>query len=566
MRMRTRGNVVMVALGLAIGACGDGSTNVEEPVGNLADAVCDLVFGCCTGGEAAVLVGPYVTVDDCAERLVNSATLAPGSTINLGAFGGGSIVLPNLADLQRAIDDGRTEVDNDAVAACLAVIEATGCNTIEDEEPPTGCVPPEPVEETPCDEDKLFIGTVGDGGQCSSPGTSFECKPGLACRSGGATGVNGACVEPGDVNDLCFFDAECKQELYCSQFDGTCQIPKAEGETCVYSNPDDPDPPAATLLVECAETLSCDPVTDTCVAACQRGASCFSDLQCDEDAGLQCIIGRCGLPRGIGLPCNANDDCESDRCDFDPNVSEFVCVAKLANGDACNGDDADCASGFCDTTVFECAAQVAPPGLCPSARDPQCADSYCETTTVFCTSDTECVGSGTCDLVSGICEYYCVALRADGAACTRGGQCQSETCVNGFCRTVPLADGEPCNFASECESEFCGFELTRVCTRLPLANGGACTSGTQCSSGLCFAGQCDTGLGDGDRCDQAGTPPCGRDLYCDTESSPIACVPVREAGEGCASSVQCRGACTIAFGRTMCDATPAEGAAVCDGG
>jgi hypothetical protein len=556
--------MVVVALGLMLGGCGDESTNVEEPVGDLAEAVCGLVYSCCSGGEAAALLGPYVTAEDCAERLVNSASLAPGTSLSLGAFGGGSVQLPNLADLQRAIDDGRTEVDREAVDACLALIQATECNAIEDDVPPEGCVAPEPVEPTPCDEDQLFIGKVGDGGECSSPGQSFECKTGLACRSGGATGVTGACVEPGDVSDLCFFDAECNEDLYCSQLDGTCQVPRLESETCVYANPDDLDPPSGTLLIECAIGLSCDPVTDTCVAPCQRGATCFGDAQCDQEAGLQCVINRCDLPRAVGLPCGSDDDCETDRCGFDPELSEFVCIDKLANGESCFGADADCTSGFCDTSVFECAAQVTPPGLCPSARDVQCGTSYCETTFVFCSSDAECVGSGSCDLVSGICDYYCVALRADGATCDRSGQCQSETCVGGFCRTIPLADGESCNFNGECESGFCGLELTRVCTQLPLSNGSACSSSSHCDSGVCFLGQCDQGLSQGDRCDLGG-PPCGRDLYCDGAESPISCVPFREAGEDCEGSFQCRGSCSVLFGRTMCDVTPADGAAVCDG-
>jgi hypothetical protein len=195
----------------------------------------------------------------------------------------------------------------------------------------------------------------------------------------------------------------------------------------------------------------------------------------------------------------------------------------------------------------------------------QCADGYCETTYVSCSSDPECVGSGLCNLTYGRCEYYCVALRNDGAICDSYFQCDSGACVDGFCRTLPLVDGSPCTSPGQCESGFCGYDEPRVCESLPLASGKRCTSPEQCESGVCFDAACVAGLTDGQPCDDPFQPPCARDLFCDaTEDNPL-CTPVLEAGQECEASYQCRQSCTLRFGRYVCDATPAQDAAVCDG-
>ena len=554
--------------------CGDSSANsVAE---DLAQTVCDYAFGCCTRGETDFLLGPYVLESDCADRLVNSAAIASRAQIDLSAMTSAAdvtIELPNLGELQRAIDDGRTRVKRGGVDACISFIEGLGCNELVEVDPVEGCVVPEPPEETPCQIELMLEGQVGAGGACTSPGSTFECEPGLVCRTLGMFGIEGACVAPGGAGDFCFIDPECGEELYCSQADGTCQVPRAEGEACAYSDRDDPSPPQSTLLIECEVGLFCDPVTDLCVGPCQRGAGCSFDTQCDDEQGLKCIQGRCDLPRVEGLPCLSDTDCQEGlRCAQNiANPAQSICQQKLANGDFCSTfEEDDCDSGFCDNNVFECAPQSDPGGLCPTARNAQCSGGFCETQFVSCTDNSQCLGSGVCNTAAFRCEFFCVATLPDGAICGNSAQCTSEACIGGFCRTVPLPDGEECIFDSQCASQFCGVDSVRVCESLPLSNGTACNSNFQCESGICFSQgfgipTCNAGLREGDRCDQFPSPPCGADLFCESRLQPPECVPVLEAGSECEGDFQCRFDCTTRFARQLCDVTPAEGTAICDG-
>lgn len=551
-------------------ACVD---DVESDARELVDEICDLTFRCCSRGEVDLFFGPFVDRDSCAERLQNSANLAAYTVVAL-PFENAAVSVPNLAVLQRAVDEGRADIDEDALAECLDLLGQLECNGPLADAPaeePDGCEPPPEPVDSPCNLEALVIGLVGDGGDCSSPGVSLECTEGLACRAVDSLGVDGVCVAPGGVDDYCFSDGECDEELYCSVLDGTCQEPKGEGEVCAYGDPEDPSPSPDTLLIECAEGLSCDPITDLCVAPCQLGAQCAGDDDCDAEAGLSCIVGRCDRPRPAGLPCSDAADCaEGLRCAVDEsNPGRNVCQERLADGETCQPyAHVDCASGYCDLLTSRCAPASEPGGVCPSAESAQCDGGYCETGFVYCDDDTDCTGSGSCNLSLGRCEYYCIALQPDGSTCTGDGQCASNACVDGFCRTVPLASGQPCTFDSQCASGFCSLDAERVCADLPLPNGSTCSSPLQCDSGVCHQNQCQAGLAEGADCSSTLDPPCGKGLYCHYSEiagqAPL-CAPLRGPGEPCDGSFQCHGGCTIRYGRRMCDATVAQDEAVCDG-
>ena len=551
---------------LAGTAC-DGSPNAGKTVDDLATAVCDLTFRCCERGEVDFFLGPFVDATNCEERIRRQAELDTTSTI-AAPFEGAAVFVPNIGVLQNAIDDGRVEINADALDACLDFLGGLSCNELIEEPEPEGCQPPEPPEEPLCDIELLVTGTVGDGGTCTSPGFSFECKPGLACRAIDSLGIDGVCVEPGAEGDFCFGSDECGEDLYCSLLDGTCQAPRQAGETCLVSD-------GGGVLIACAEDLSCDPVTDTCVARCERGSVCFDDDDCDVEAGLQCIVGRCDSTRGVGLPCQISEHCtEGLRCGLNPATgTDLVCLEKIPTGQTCSTAQPDhCQTGFCDPATSLCAAASDPGQTCPSLLHEQCAGGYCEDSPrlTFCDENADCVDtSGVCNLDLARCEAFCIALQPDGAACVNGFECQSETCVGGFCRTTPLADGQPCNTSDECASEFCNHETPSVCEALPLPNGRVCFLDQECASGVCHQGSCQTGLSEGADCSSSDPfgidPPCARNLFCDRELQPPLCVPALAAGEECFSSDQCLGACTQKFNRRMCDATPAEGAAACDG-
>lgn len=551
-----------LAAAALLGACSDGPS-ASGTVDDLAQAVCDISFRCCDRGEIDFFYGPFTDGTNCAERMRQQADV-DNATIIAAPFEGAVVAVPNVGVLQNAIDDGRVEIDGEALDACLEFLAGVTCNELVEEPEPETCQPVEPEEENLCDPRLLVIGKVGEGGDCTNPGVSLECREGLACRAVDSLGIQGVCVKPGSEGDFCINSGECGEDLYCSLLDGTCQVPRQEGETCLIAD-------GGGVLLACDEDLSCDPITDTCVARCARGAACFSDLDCDQEAGLQCIVGRCDSPRDVGLPCQTSEHCkEGLRCGVNPATgTDLVCLEKLENGVNCSvAVPGDCASGFCDPTTTTCAATADPGDVCPSFSHVQCAGGYCDTTprSTPCSTDPECADtSGVCDIASGVCQAFCVALQPDGAQCLNGFECESGTCVDGFCRTTPLADGQPCNFAGDCASGFCNHEFPSLCETLPLANGSTCFLAEECESGICFGGSCQNGLSEGADCSSLADPPCARGLFCDREQQPPLCTPLLAAGAECTSSVQCQGNCTSRFNRRLCDATPPEGAEVCDG-
>jgi len=561
----------MVAAALAAG-CGDDGA-VGNRAGLLIDDICDAVFRCCDRGEVSYYFGDFTDEDNCRERLQNSAELAALAAIGI-PLENIRIYLPNLPVLQAAVDDGRAEFNAANVKACRELIQSAEC-AVEPEEPPVGCVPVEIPEESPCDLENLVIGKVERGHVCTSPGTSFECKEGLTCVRYNSLGLDGVCVEPGDVGEYCYSDGECNEELYCSFQDGTCQVPAGEGETCAFADPLDPTPSPFTQIIKCAEGLSCDPVSKTCVGGCKAGAICQRDENCDTEAGLTCIgnrqglvTGRCDVLHEDGQPCdapNGNDDCAAGlRCDVDPrDPTQDICQPKFIDAASCVGyTNDDCASGFCNGSV--CVPALAAGDVCLTQSDLECAAGFCDNSEVAinCSANPG-LCSNSCN--GATCNPFCSALLPNDSACIRDSQCVSGGCVNNLCKPVPLANGASCNNSLQCESGFCNvYEVAPTCVTLPLANGAACVSGSVCDSKVCFGGVCTTGAGLGTDCGGM-LEPCAKDFYCDTKLSRPSCAAKLSPGDACDTSEQCYGGCQLRYNQQVCDPTPPEGALTCDG-
>lgn len=561
-------------------ACGGGdeSAGGSAPVDlapkytELSQHVCDLAFRCCTRGEVSWYLAPYIDAAGCPGRFVEHAALSSTASIDLEQVLGVHVRVPNLGAASRAVSEGRVQIDEAALVTCFAYLQNLPCNKYE--EKPEGCVPPDPPpDETPCEPEKIFIGKVKEQGRCTSSLGSMECQPGLGCRTDGELGVFGQCVKLSDVGEHCVSDSECLDKLYCSQLDGTCRVFRNQGETCLFADPDDPDPDPQTALIRCRADLSCNPLTDTCVAACQRGAKCASDAFCDEAQKLECVTGRCDLPRAKGLPCAEDDDCEKNLiCKPDPaDPSENVCSSKSPLNSACVSHD-DCASGFCEPILDRCEVQLPPGSLCPSNLSQQCADGRCVKEQITCFGDTDCTSSKKCNTITNQCSSYCVALLPEGAACAVDSDCATDHCIAGFCRNPPLANGAACDGAADCESEFCSLDVPSVCKELPLPLGDPCSASSQCDSGVCFAQGgtlkkiCISGLDEDEECGKPQQAPCSpKKFYCDGDKKPPVCVPLKETGEACTGDIQCRGNCTLKHSRMLCDTTPPPKAALCDG-
>lgn len=557
-----------------IGGCSS-STSVEPTAEELAASVCELSFRCCDRGEVSWYLGPYVRDETCVERLLRAGELRPSTPVDLEPILGDPLVLPNLAALDRALNTERVKVDKDALEACLLFLAEQECNSPLEEVDPEACIPPEPPEESPCDPDLLFEGKVGEGGTCTSGFDSLECKEGLTCRTSARVGVKGECVPMGQVGSFCFGDSECDPDLYCSQLDGTCKPYGQAGDPCVFADRESLTPDPSTALLRCDPLLSCDPVTDICVEACQRGARCSTDFACDQDQELTCVLGRCDLLREEGLPCGAADDCvEGLLCAADPEEpGRTVCTRGKAAGEPCESH-VECATGYCDPETLECQEKLPNGELCTSGLDLQCRSGDCDTSFVACASDADCTESGSCDLTTSRCDPFCAERLPNGATCVDDAECVSEACVAGICRELPLAQGEPCDTDVECETGFCSLDDERVCKELPLDNGERCASGSQCESMVCFARSlgdppvCVTGAGENEPCGVSDMLPCDpRKFFCDASGETMPrCAPFRETGEDCESSTECRGACETKFNRRLCTPAAPPDAAVCDGG
>jgi hypothetical protein len=567
-------------LALWCGCGGDEEPTPPAPaapvVSSLASTLCDTAFRCCTRGEANYFMGPFVSQDNCAERLMMRAAQEPSSIVNFDPMFGLAVGLPNLGALEQANAEGRGTVDGAAVLACIDYLRALPCPSYKAVEKDDGkCkVPEPPAEATPCDAKKLFKGLVQEGGVCSSDGGGLECAQDLVCRTDPQLGVNGRCVRLGAVGDACTNDTHCREKLYCSLVDGTCQERRKQGEACAYSDRDDPTPDPSTLIVKCDSHLSCDPITEICVEHCQRGAACDQDSDCDQEQELYCVAERCDRRRAEGLPCQQDTDCqETLRCEQDlADITRKVCTPKLADGDPC-GSSLDCTSGFCHPLEHTCAARKGANERCETGQDQQCAAGRCERESVTCQTDEQCPISGLCVLSQGMCSYYCVQTKDDGAKCTADTECRSEACIAGFCRTPPLETGQECSAHEHCDTGFCGLEKERICTELPLPLGARCATSSQCESLVCFDsaknGQptCTTGLSAGEACGDPDQQPCNRHkLFCDTvdQAKPV-CMPLHETGDDCERDEQCRGTCVIKFARHMCSAQAAPKAAICNG-
>lgn len=166
------------------------------------------------------------------------------------------------------------------------------------------------------------------------------------------------------------------------------------------------------------------------VAPLSIGQSCSQDQRCDSghcEDGVCCdsACGQCqacvesktGKPDGTCAPIPAGEDPDSD-------CTDPVCAAGVQTGNECDG------AGACDTRVIEC-----DPYRC-AAGGGVCAAS--------CMTEMDCVVSAFCDTATNVCK----GTRPLGDACTRGDQCASNNCVDGYC----------CNSACDGQCEACDVE------------------------------------------------------------------------------------------------------------
>jgi hypothetical protein len=158
----------------------------------IATSACKLVYQCCTTAQRAE--NPFVGSTEAACRS------------NYGALF--TLVVP---EMNQSITQGRLRYDGEALAACLATFEASGCSgTIDD---PAQC-------------EGVFIPLVESGGACTQQGECID----TACLGGDpGNDTDGVCGAPQANGADCTDDDECSSG-YCSGLACEPQLPN--GEDC----------------------------------------------------------------------------------------------------------------------------------------------------------------------------------------------------------------------------------------------------------------------------------------------------------------------------------------------
>jgi hypothetical protein len=309
------------------------------------------------------------------------------------------------------------------------------------------------------------------------------------CAAGGfcvlptpADGGQGTCNAPRQPNQPCRLNSQCVTTAFCdTRVDAGFCVPKvADGADCPpgadnnclsgYCNdlgfiPDGGLKSTCGRLAagqpcrsvtDCVATANCSRVppapSGTCLAQLALGQPCtftLADPSGNCVDGAACLGGTCKIAnfdQPVGAACaNAIGDCiETAYCQVNADAGSATCAPRNAPGSACTytrfAGDTVCVDGAqCEDTNLCLALQPAG-GACLAAYG--CSDllqctvgadggscapflatgAACDPNADFCAGNAQNSADGVCGATG------CVALVADGAACTTSGDCASVRC------------------------------------------------------------------------------------------------------------------------------------------
>lgn len=422
--------------GSTTGATGDPTTGAtsEPTAGSTSDVP--------TGGDTGQSVDPVDLACDLMREACERQVACGHAIVNNNPGGVDACLAEQRCEtVSELLDLPNVELDPDAVAACIAALEAASCGELVTHgfEIDPGC-------------SQYLAGTLGEGEACHG-GVVSDCAPGLSCVSDGGT-CPGSCVA---VPAPCS-EGSCGADAFCT-LDG-CQPRAALGEACdetkiELNNMSDRACVAGSHCEDsvCVADLGLGAQCfDLDVHACGDGACMCPDLEhCDEPTDYTCAPAR-----GEDEPCSGTFDCaEGLFCDF---YAGNRCAARGGPGEACNDS-----FGTCLHTL------VCVDGTCVDEQDiisdmPMLA------------AGESCNGGGSCPL---------------GMACT----CDDADCLDRHCVPAPGL-GENCDKQAfdghSCSEGLCDILASHTCVR-PGAAGEACpVDGLTfaCASLLCLDGRC----------------------------------------------------------------------------
>jgi hypothetical protein len=325
-----------------------------------------------TGGSFATACTSYTTTSS--NRFSDCQQATPAFTSRVAAS---LFTTDYCAETGRAITAGRVAYDDSKARACIAAIQAASCPALETTVSSPNC-------------QAALKGTVANGGACYGD---------QDCAAGACTG------------------------LTCP---GTCVAWLAAGAAC-----------GQAVAAQCGPGLDCqlnaDFVTGTCLATSGAGGACPCNdgLYCDTNRvcqnkkttgactgsecalGYACVAGSCRALVGLGSPCTpaTGNSAGATECGFmgaycDPATSR--CIEWPVVGQSC-AVSLGCKTGYCDFQTTTCADF--------------------RTVGQSCAPFQSCVSTAYCDLPAGASTGTCTTRKANGAACTGDGQCQSGDCV-----------------------------------------------------------------------------------------------------------------------------------------
>jgi hypothetical protein len=270
--MRFRSPVIGTVLGLCLGACGI-SSGIEAPA-----------------TESAASTSAVDTAAAGCEKIVEAIYRRRIGCI----FGPGATPLP-ISDLYmaecssfgRAVAAGRVAFDASSLDACVADIDASGCNA-----DPSWTFDPQ----GPCA--KAIV--RADAGVCE---TTWECGAGAFCTSENVFCSSSAtCAPRPGLGAPCGEHFSCAYGLACAEAAGaiTCEPPRTT-----------PRIPSTPIGGACGgPTTRCEPAarcTDgTCVRKADVGEPCTAEQECLTN---RCAAGVCARHAQSGEPCAATTDC-----------------------------------------------------------------------------------------------------------------------------------------------------------------------------------------------------------------------------------------------------------------
>lgn len=332
------------------------------------------------------------------------------------------------ADVQVAIDEGRTSFDAAAAAACVAQITDSSClglfvnegnffgGACENILVGQGAPGDDCSSEFECDNGYCQGGKGGTGDTCEPAGecvafaadgascTETPCRRGSYCTAGVCTtGAAGSSC----YGDGCDEGFECVSNALVAGAPGICQAidTAEEGDAC--ENPGNFCDSSYALIclpaTQEASTGTCKPLPSTagalCVELCDNNLACVyaegnefgqcSPLSSLPDVGDECDPEKGGL---LGGSCGLFLTCQPGEEKGDP----FTCQNRGAEGDPCNGGIRFASTGgnfgSCNIGLF-CSSEIvnSPNPICTK---PGAAGAFCEYDG-HCAEGT-CGPSGTC--------------------------------------------------------------------------------------------------------------------------------------------------------------------------